>query len=154
MPHRGGCSATMVCMNYNTQFPIQKAAAPNGTAHPKPETRLIRPSPPVPTPPSPAVILWSTPSSPIVAILPGGLLRCHLAVRAPLPPLPSCGTRAPPYNSEGRALSPPCHSEGRTPKNLRCLLTRRLVVVTCWPSEGDFRFLTAVRNDREGGAPE
>ena len=40
-----------------------------------------------------------------------------------------------------------CHSEERTPKNLRFLLTRRTVAVTGRPSERDFRFLTVVRDD-------
>ncbi len=131
MPHRGWCSATMVRMNDNTQFPIRKAAAPNATAQPKPETQLIRP-PPLPLPF--AVILRVTPHC------------CHPAGRPP--PSPSCRARAPPCHSEEHALSPPCHSEGCAPQNLRCLLTRRLIVVTGWPSKGDFRFLTAVRNDR------
>ena len=47
----------------------------------------------------------------------------------------------------GMTGPPPCHSEARTPKNLRCLLTRRLVVVMDMASEPDIRFLTAVRND-------
>ena len=37
---------------------------------------------------------------------------------------------------------PPCHSEARTPKNLRCLLTGRLVVGMDQSSEADLRFLT------------
>ena len=34
-----------------------------------------------------------------------------------------------------------CHSEARTPKNLRCPLTRSLVVVMDMASEPDLRFL-------------
>ena len=36
---------------------------------------------------------------------------------------------------------PPCHSEARTPKNLRCWLMSWLVVVMERPSKGDLRFL-------------
>ncbi len=78
--------------------------------------------------PSPAVILRSAPS-PVTL------------TSAPTPVI----LRSAPY---------PCHSEERTTKNLRCLLTRRTVAVTGRPSEEDFRFLTAVRNDRKGGRSE
>ncbi len=61
-------------------------------------------------------------------------------------PLPSF-CRTPPLTVILRSAPPPCHSEERTTKNLRCWLTRRLLIVMGWPSEGDFRFLTAVRND-------
>ena len=73
---------------------------------------------------------------------------CHSEEHYP-PPCHSEERYPPPCHSEER-YPPPCHSEERTTKNLRCLLTRRTVVVTGRPSERDLRFLTAVRNDREG----
>ena len=36
-----------------------------------------------------------------------------------------------------------CHSEERTPKNLRCHATSRVAGGMNWPSDGDLRFLTA-----------
>ena len=75
MPHRGWCSATMVRMNDNTQFPIRKAAAPNATAQPQARNAT---NPPTPPPPSlccnseghsPLLPSCGAPSS--VAILPG-----------------------------------------------------------------------------------
>ena len=71
--------------------------------------------------------------------------NCH-CVECPLVTLRS--GPSPPVTLRSAPLL--CHSEERTPKNLRCLLTRRTVVVTGRPSEGYFRFLTAVRNDSGG----
>ena len=65
---------------------------------------------------------------------------------------------APPPLAILKSALPPCHSEERTTKNLRCLLMRWDVVIMDQPSEGDLRFLTAVGNDGRGvgitvGAP-
>ncbi len=64
-----------------------------------------------------------------------------------------------PHDSKGRVSlcphseerSPHCHSEERTTKNLRCLLTRSLVVVMDMASEPDLRFLTPF--GMTGGVP-
>ncbi len=64
-------------------------------------------------------------------------------------PFPRHSEARPPPPSFRGAPSPSCHSEERTTRNLRCWLTARTVVVMDRPSDADFRFLTAVRNDRE-----
>ena len=57
-------------------------------------------------------------------------------------PSPLSFLGAPPPHGILRRVPSPCHSEARTPKNLRCWLTRRTIVVMDRPSEGDIRFLT------------
>ncbi len=74
---------------------------------------------------------------PLIAVL-RGTSHCHSGECPP----PCHSEERPPPLCHSEEHPPLCHSEERTTKNLRCMLTRQLVVGMDQSSEGDLRFLT------------